>query len=53
MGNAVGRTLRLEGFLWFDAYPPVKEEFWNTVPQMLEKGEMLYKEDVTVGLENL
>ncbi|KAJ8099852.1 hypothetical protein POJ06DRAFT_118270 [Lipomyces tetrasporus] len=54
-GLIVGRRLKLQGFIILDIYDRDEEtvvEFEKNVSKCLKDGEIIYKEDVTEGIEN-
>ncbi|KAG0222593.1 NADP-dependent leukotriene B4 12-hydroxydehydrogenase [Mortierella sp. GBAus27b] len=50
--NIVSKRLKIEGFITFDFSDETKANFKRDVTAWLLNGEIVYKEDVTFGLEN-
>ncbi|KAG9295276.1 hypothetical protein G9A89_004171 [Geosiphon pyriformis] len=47
----IAKRIRIEGFIVFD-YFDLYDEFFNTVRNWLLEGKIVYKEDITEGIEN-
>lgn len=52
--NVVGKRLTLRGFIVGDPdfWPKYAQDFYTNVPKWLASGEIKYKSDIAVGLEN-
>jgi NADPH-dependent curcumin reductase CurA len=51
--NVVTKSIAMHGFNVFQLSEKYEDEFYETVPARIAKGELKYREDVTVGLEKV
>ncbi|CAK5283497.1 unnamed protein product [Mycena citricolor] len=49
----VGKQIHMHGFLAIPLIAKYHDQFYSTVPDMVAKGEIVYREDVTRGLETV
>ncbi|KAF8888968.1 hypothetical protein CPB85DRAFT_1334043 [Mucidula mucida] len=50
-GKVIRGRIKLFGFIVTDLDPKYLEEFYKTMPDLIARGELKYREDVTRGLE--
>jgi len=51
--NVVVKSITMHGFNVLQLSEKYEEEFYETVPARIGKGELKFREDVTVGLEKV
>lgn len=51
MGALLKRRIRMQGFIIFDDYGPRFPEFMQAMRRFVEKGEVVFREDIVEGLE--
>ena len=51
--NIIGKRLLLQGFIISDHFVEMEEEFYRVMGGWVKEGKIVYREDVSVGLESL